>query len=418
MRSLDMTSVRLIVVAISAAVGWSTAARAQDPATPPPRDRPPPSEPAPIPPPGRPPEQLLTRSNPRQWTVTWDVVINAPGARSSDGSGGNPVTFVGQNTAFLLPFIPISTFNEGNKDSIRIAVSRDGRPDPDPPNQMTMERCPRTGVGTIVVPLGSVRGQLLRCSYTQTVTVWRSDLDDASAVRVAWPTEWPEEARGWLAPSRGIESDDPRFSAFVERTSQGRLRHTPVFVAAKELIRATISAFRGLEGPGVEIGNRNQVLGLRMVGAAQAMEDGTGTASDLVAACVAVLRAAGIPARPVIGVDQANTGVQRPVRTTYTVWAEFFLPGSGWVPFDPAMMRGTMAMHATPERAWTGLGRLRDLNMRVPLAYAFHPDRQDAILLGFPGGWSFSGRDVGAARYPWTFVTFTMITTPVGPGAN
>lgn len=363
------------------------------------------------PPPGRPPEGALTRSNPKTYDIVWDVLLSAPGTRTAD-----PSVLI-DSSAFLFPVIPFSTWNSADLDSMRINVTREGRVDSSAIAETRLDRAARDGVGLAVIPLGTVRSQALRCTITQRVTVWRSDLDDAAAAKVSWPAEWPAEAQAWLAPSPFVESDDPRFAAFVERTAQGRLRYTPVFVAAKELIRATIKAFNGIDGPGLEISSQQQVHGLRMSGAASSMQAARGTVPDLVAACVAVLRAAGIPARPVIGVDEASDGTSRAVRTTYRVWAEFFLPGSGWVPFDPDQMRGTHAMSAAPERSWTGLGRMKDLNTRVPLAYSFRPMRGESLSLDAPGGWGLLGRNAAAHIALRPFITLQMTGAPIGPAS-
>jgi len=365
----------------------------------------------PPPPPGRPPEGALSRSDPKTFDITWDVLINV--MPTSKGVA-NPLQL--DDASFFFPIIPLSTWSQVDLDSVRLSLVNTGSGGSRPSPQMRLDRTAPDGTALAILELGPVSTQMLRCSLAQSVTVWRSDLDDAAACKVAWPAEWAPEARAWLAPDWYIESNDPRLTAFVERISQGKLRHTPVFVAAKELIRATIGTFRGVTGKGLASSERSMVHGLRLVGAAQSMQDENGTEVDMVCACVAVLRAAGIPARPVIGVNEAETDSQRKVRTTYTTWAEFFLPGSGWVPFDPAMMRGSHAMHATPDRSWSGLGRIKDLNTRVPLAYSLRPRRADAMIIEYPGAWAWSARGHVSQGLAREYVSFTMVTQPIGPG--
>jgi hypothetical protein len=147
------------------------------------------------------------------------------------------------------------------------------------------------------------------------------------------------------------------------------------------------------------------------------MKPHTRTNEDHVLECVAVLSAAGIPARPVIGVNEADPQEDnRAVRTTYTMWGEFFLPGSGWVPFDPAEMRGSHAMSATADRAWTGLGRIKDLNERVPLSYSLRPRRGDARILASPGAWGWTPNYPSPViNGPDAYVTFQMVSRPTGP---
>jgi len=63
-------------------------------------------------------------------------------------------------------------------------------------------------------------------------------------------------------------------------------------------------------------------------GAKFALERGYGECGDYAALFCALLRAVGVPARPVVGY-WAESG-----KPTH-VWAEFYLPGYGWVPADP-----------------------------------------------------------------------------------
>lgn len=364
----------------------------------------------PPPPAGRPPEGCLLRSNPKCYEVTWEVLLQVV-PRNKD----QPSPIQLEDSNFFFPVVPLSTFSRVELDSLRMTLDRTNQPDARAAAAMRLDRTAPGGVAVAVLPIGPASGQTLRASMTFTSVAWRSDIDDAAAARVPWPSEWAPEAKAWLGPQFLIESHDPRFAAFVERTAGNQLRYTPVFVAAKQLLRATIAAFRGVDGNGVEIGRHNQVRGLRMVGAAGSMEAAQGTAADLVCACVAVLRAAGIPARPVIGVDEEQAGGNRAVRTTFVVWGEFFLPGSGWVPFDPLIMRGSNNSGTAPDRPWSGLGRLKELNTRVPLSYYFLPPRNDASLIEFPAAWGWSARGVVANGVAFDSVRFQMVSRPLPP---
>jgi len=66
-------------------------------------------------------------------------------------------------------------------------------------------------------------------------------------------------------------------------------------------------------------------------GAKFAFENGYGECGDYSALFVALCRAAGIPARPVIGRWSTS------IAGDWHVWAEFYLPGYGWVPADPTV---------------------------------------------------------------------------------
>ncbi len=66
-----------------------------------------------------------------------------------------------------------------------------------------------------------------------------------------------------------------------------------------------------------------------------------GKCTDIHSVFVALCRAAGIPAREIFGVRIGKKEVQD-VSNWQHCWAEFYLPGYGWVPVDPADVRKMM----------------------------------------------------------------------------
>jgi transglutaminase-like putative cysteine protease len=66
-----------------------------------------------------------------------------------------------------------------------------------------------------------------------------------------------------------------------------------------------------------------------------------GKCTDISSVYVALARAAGVPAREVFGIRLGKKEVQD-ITDWQHCWAEFFLPGTGWVPVDPADVRKAM----------------------------------------------------------------------------
>ena len=167
-----------------------------------------------------------------------------------------------------------------------------------------------------------------------------------------------------------IESNDPIFAETVERVSEGKLRFVPPYLAAKDLVRYCLNEIQ-ISGSTMYFGRAGVLHGLNIDGALTAARNGRGNENDLVCVCVAMLRAAGIPARPVIGVEEN----EKKKRDDLLVWAEFFLPGAGWIPFDPAEMRGKGLRNRDVRQPWPEFGEMKDLNRRIPLAYHFIPPK-------------------------------------------
>jgi transglutaminase-like putative cysteine protease len=66
-----------------------------------------------------------------------------------------------------------------------------------------------------------------------------------------------------------------------------------------------------------------------------------GKCVDISSIYIALARAAGVPAREVFGIRLGRKAKQD-ITGSYHCWAEFFLPGTGWIPVDPADVRKIM----------------------------------------------------------------------------
>jgi len=66
-----------------------------------------------------------------------------------------------------------------------------------------------------------------------------------------------------------------------------------------------------------------------------------GKCTDIHSVFVALCRAAGVPAREIFGLRLGKKKVVDVTRWQHC-WAEFFLPGYGWIPVDPADVRKLM----------------------------------------------------------------------------
>lgn len=72
--------------------------------------------------------------------------------------------------------------------------------------------------------------------------------------------------------------------------------------------------------------------------------EGGGKCADISAVFVTFARAAGIPARDVYGL-RLGTPKNGDITSGFHCWAEFYLPGTGWIPVDPADVRKMMLVH-------------------------------------------------------------------------
>jgi hypothetical protein len=244
-------------------------------------------------------------------------------------------------------------------------------------------------------------GQSVRWKIGYRTQVWSSKIDDVKAAQIAWPKEWPKEALDGLQPQMYIQSDDPIFKQTVDNITKGRLRMVAPYLAVKDIVRFCLNEIQ-VTGSANFRDEHNVLRGMNVTGASKTMANKLGSPHDLVCVCVAMLRAAGIPSRAVIGAyeDEKNFG-------EFATWAEFYLPECGWIPFDPYVMRGKGYRTLDIRKPWPEFGTMEDLNRRVPLSFHFLPTATIESPRD-PAAWGWDprpGRDYGSNQQIYIDIT-------------
>lgn len=352
------------------------------------------------PPSGRPPIGALAREDPEVYDFTFEVALDT----AHQKFGHLKRSYNLDDAPIVVPLIFQNSFSQIDHESLKVrlwlgadedaGVSQRARLEEDAPHHMNL--------AIFTVP--AFTGQALRWQLTYRVMVWSSVIDDAAAARVAWPQTFPDEVADGLRPQMYIESDHEVFRSAVESVSEGNLRMVPPYLAAKDLVRYCITNIQ-VRGDGVRRGRFEALRGLELKGALRTVRDGWGSPHDLVCVCVAMLRAAGIPARPVIGVEERHNNPN-----TFDSWAEFYLPETGWIPFDPDELRGKGIRHKDVREPWSTFGTIDYLNERIPLSFYFMPPT-GVETPQYPAVWGWDprpGRDPGTEQQ----IRFTVVSRP------
>ena len=319
------------------------------------------------PPSGRPPIGPLQRYEPRVYDLSFEVTVSTLVQRY----GPHRQSYHLLDAPIVMPVIFHGTYSRVDGDSLRGRLWLGAREDTALSQRTRIDSGYPHHTHLAVMPIAQFSGQTLRWRLEYRVQSWSSRISEQGAAAIAWPKEWPKEVLDGLRPQMYIESDDPFFAEVAQRVSEGKLRLVAPYLAAKDLVRYCVNEIR-LTGDGVRRGEFGILHGLEIIGAKRTATAGLGGPHDLVCVCVAMLRAAGIPARPVIGVQEKQRKNGRK-KTEFVSWAEFYLPGAGWIPFDPVEMRGKGIRHRNVREPWPEFGTLKDLNERIPLAYHFVP---------------------------------------------
>jgi transglutaminase-like putative cysteine protease len=194
--------------------------------------------------------------------------------------------------------------------------------------QFTLAREPRSGALYLYARwTNEVSERRLVVSFHAKATERRV----ARLVEAAMPSgdAFPPEVRQYLESSFWLPSDDPKIRALAAQIVAGK---PGVLARARAVYDWVLENTR--RDPSV------QGCGTGAVDRAIAAR--SGKCADIGSVYVALARAAGVPAREVFGLRLGRPG-QTDLSEGHHCWAEFYLPGTGWVPVDPSEV--LLAMH-------------------------------------------------------------------------
>ena len=298
-------------------------------------------------------------------------------------------------------------------------------------------------------------GEALVGSVVYEVVSSRLDIDEGLAAGVSWVArgEWDgfgEHVAAAMEPSVLIESDDEVVTELVQRWTGGEPRRVKPYVLAKHLARRVMESYelrdtdegvgrvcggRYVGGPARErwFTRRDPVTGesrrefgikpslrpavsefsfnaLSGESAAAVARAGRGSEFGIHNLLCAVYRAAGLPARVVLGFDDRGAVSREPM--SVVSWVEFFLaqPGTGrgeWVPVDIVRQEEASGRAPALDVPWPFFGRMRDGDRRAAVAVGWTvgesgPQRfsraQRRGDVGMLWGWSDSAVE---GAWPW-----------------
>lgn len=145
--------------------------------------------------------------------------------------------------------------------------------------------------------------------------------------------QYPAIVSKYLGSSLFIPAQDPELTKIAKTATKGKTSTLEKAMAIYDWV--VENTFRDPTVKGCGLGSPLRTL--------QQCKGG-GKCADLSALFVTLLRAAGIPARDVYGL-RLGSPKDGDVTSGFHCWAEFYLPGTGWVMADPADVRKMMLVH-------------------------------------------------------------------------
>ena len=146
-------------------------------------------------------------------------------------------------------------------------------------------------------------------------------------------SEYPEIVSRYMGPTPFIPANDLEIQQIAIKATEGK--------------KGTLEKAQGIYDWVVENTFRDPAVkgcGLGLPLRTLKKFKGGGKCADLSAVFVTIARAAGIPARDIYGL-RLGSPKDGDVTSGFHCWAEFYLPGTGWVMVDPADVRKMMLVH-------------------------------------------------------------------------
>ena len=346
-------------------------------------------------------EPILTKDpvNQRDWTLNTEVRLHPYQYRALQQRNIQPTTRFNLNGLHVVyPLIPATGMSIPNFKKLESKLEV---------GNVVVDEEPRivsgyqAGTNLGVWEAGEMSNVNLIVLKLSTVTrCYETRIDEERAFQIPWPTEpWSDEIASCLEPQLFIESRDPRIRELVDEWTNGKPRRAKPYYLAKYLAAKVLESYQPsgsiyeTTGRGPIRGNITAafVSGYRVEGAVHAAVEGRGSPLDLANYLTAVYRAAGIPARLVIGFDvkKSNESAVSVIRA----WTEFYLYDERhdvgeWIPVDIYGQRKFGSRAPAIDQRWQFFGHNEEFDFIIPFAFHWHPPTA-VTNLGAPAVWGW-----------------------------
>ncbi|XHC26740.1 transglutaminase-like domain-containing protein [Phycisphaerales bacterium ac7] len=271
-----------------------------------------------------------------------------------------------------------------------------------------IQEAPRTldgyqsGQRLLVWDVKNVEATSLRLNVQTSMQAFKTVVDEERAFAVDWPKqELPEDLNSSLGPQLYVEADAPEIKRLVEVWTNGNAKRVKPYYLAKHLAARVIEWYQPSEGPYLAErdsdnfragGGAAMTAGYNVRGAVRAAREQRGSNLDMANLLCAVYRAAGIPARVVIGYD--HEAQRQDDRPPVIAWVEFFLmvdqenQRGEWIPVDIIRQREFASRAPDVTRSWKYFGN-HDLSHNYSvISFHWHPPTT-VVNSGPPAFWGW-----------------------------
>jgi hypothetical protein len=347
-------------------------------------------------------EKLLIKGKTHDWTLK--VVVNVQAFVERDSKGMPVVHDLSfDSAAVVFPLLKSSSWHKIYTNEVKGTLKlndiiRDTFDGSSPDRDTRLEDKYPCGTRLARWTLKNESGREVELEVNIPCTCWQTIFDEARAEKVPWPATWPAVPMSTFqdvqpvtqAGNRGnvtlIDHMHPEVRELVTKWSEGKDPKTVNPVPLAKFYASQVLEMIQPSGDGLNFHDTGQLEGLTLQGSTATIQQKRGTDHDIACVLAAVYRAAGLPARIVIGYDVRDQkgddkasflARKRSSVPAFRSLVEFCLYDETekkelWVPVDINRQR-KVSSRAPSDGSWRFFGDHDELDQVVPFAFQYHP---------------------------------------------
>ena len=332
----------------------------------------------------------------KDWRLTSEVLLEGDARLHYNAQRLTTETIDVERAVLVFPVAPVTAISSPRTSSIEGTLRSDGGVIDD---SVRLLDGYASGARLVAFDSEQLVTKTLRMTVHVPMRSWETRVDDRRALEIMWPGEpiealYPEEALSALLPERYIESDAPAVQNLLTEWTGGDPKILRPYALAKHLAGKVVNAyqpqftrFRTEADLHSDAGQRYRIttpvagtyLGINVDGALSAAQrtDGRINVLDMPNLLCALYRAAGIPARVVVGFDTRSERDPEGF-PAIVAWVEFYLwdnvrAEGHWIPVDVIRQREFGSIAPPITQAWKFFGTIEDAEHLCPLSLHWHP---------------------------------------------
>lgn len=348
------------------------------------------------------PEKIIRSDNPHDWTLRGEVNVRSfvEGKRNLKREIPKVHEFEFTSAAVVFPLLKSSSTHRCYDQELKSKLQFDEALLADKPSELLEGRFPcgtRLGRWDLKAPAGQkLKGREMKLEVQMSMTSWRTIFDEAMAEQVPWPKGGWGQVSGSTFNDHQVISQGDQKLRLIDHESEGIQKLVrgwcnnkdpksigPVVLA--KFLASNVLEYIQVSGDGLNFAEVGLLEGMQLQGSEYTLSTRRGSEQDMTCALAAVYRAAGLPARTVIGFDVTEDKGNRDSFLkkrrdvpSFRSWVEFCLYDEAsrkeiWIPVDVCRQRKKSSRILNNQKAWQYFGSNDEFDTVCPFAFQFHP---------------------------------------------